>query len=137
MTEDGGRQPQRTRGLIDTSVFIARETGRSDPVLPDVGAVSVVTLAELRVGVLLADDPEALERRLRTLAIVESELEALPVDWDVARIFAELTAGARRAGRRHPVMDTWIAATAIAHHLPLYTEDEDFLAVPRLEVIRA
>ena len=33
-------------------------------------------------------------------------------------------------------MDTWIAATAIAHNLPVYTQDDDFLAIPRVHVVR-
>jgi predicted nucleic acid-binding protein len=33
-------------------------------------------------------------------------------------------------------MDTWIAATALAHGLPIYTQDDDFLAMPQIQVFR-
>jgi predicted nucleic acid-binding protein len=51
---------------------------------------------------------------------------ALPVDAFVASAFAELVAKARRAGRRPKLQDTWIAATARAHAVPVYTQDKDF-----------
>ena len=56
-------------GLLDTSIFIATETGRrlSTASLPEESAVSVITIAELRWGVLNAADDEARSRRLDTL----------------------------------------------------------------------
>jgi predicted nucleic acid-binding protein len=54
----------------------------------------------------------------------------------VARAFAELVAEARRTGKRPKIMDTWIAATALAHDLPIYTQDDDFLAIPHVQVFR-
>jgi predicted nucleic acid-binding protein len=53
----------------------------------------------------------------------------------VARAFAEIVADARRQGRRTKIMDTWIAATALAHDLPVCTQDDDFLAMPRVRVV--
>lgn len=124
------------RGLLDTSVFIAQETGRARASLPAMAAVSVITLAELHLGVLLTEDPHVRAQRLRTLSSVEALFEPLPVDAAVARTFAEIVAEARRQGRRPKIMDTWIAATAVTHGLPVYTQDEDFLAIPRVHVIR-
>lgn len=124
------------RGLLDTSVFIAQETGRARASLPAMAAVSVSTLAELHLGVLLTEDPHVRAQRLRTLSSVEALFEPLPVDAAVARTFAEIVAEARRQGRRPKIMDTWIAATAVTHGLPVYTQDEDFLAIPRVHVIR-
>jgi len=124
------------RGLLDTSVFIAQEAGRTRASLPAMAAVSVITLAELHLGVLLTEDPHVRAQRLRTLSSVEALFEPLPVDAAVARTFAELVAEARRQGRRPKIMDTWIAATAATHGLPVYTQDEDFLAIPRVHVIR-
>jgi len=51
---------------------------------------------------------------------------ALPMDEPVASAFAELVADARRAGRRPKIQDTWIAATARAHGVAVYTQDADF-----------
>jgi len=51
-------------------------------------------------------------------------------------VFAELVAEARRSGRRPKIMDTWIAATAVALELPVYTQHDDFLVIPRVAVNR-
>ena len=64
--------------------------------------------------------------RLRTLQATQSTYVALPVDAAVASAFAELVAIARRAGRRPKVQDAWIAATARAVGVPVYTQDRDF-----------
>ncbi len=125
-----------TRGLADTSVFIARETDRPLAVadLPDELAVSVVTVGELRAGVLVAEDVATRDRRLSTLAAVLS-LEPLPIDGEVAAAWARLRVDLREAGRRMPVNDSWIAATALAHDVPLVTQDRDHVEVAGLRVI--
>lgn len=125
-------------GLLDTSIFIAQEQRRPIRGLPDVASVSIVTIAELQLGVLLADDPKARAARLRTLSAVEARFQPLPADIDVARMFAELAAEARRARPRSgvQVMDMWIAATAEVHKLTVYTRDDDFDEIPRVRVIR-
>jgi predicted nucleic acid-binding protein len=109
-------------------VFIADEQGRelADDRLPEEAAVSVVTLAELELGVHLAASDVVRARRLRTLQATRSTYVALPVDDAVASAFAELVATACRAGRRPKVQDTWIAATARAHDVAVYTQDGDF-----------
>lgn len=124
------------RGLLDTSIFIARESGRPLGSLPAAAAISVVTVAELHLGVLLADRPAMRVRRLHTLTSAQNLFEPLPVDSEVARAFAELVAEARRMGKRPKIMNTWIAATALARDLPVYTQDDDFLAIPRIRVFR-
>jgi hypothetical protein len=124
------------RGLLDTSIFIARESGRPLGNLPAAAAISVVTVAELHLGVLMADRPPVRARRLRTLTSAQNLFEPLPVDSEVAGAFAELVAEARRTGKRPKIMDTWIAATALAHDLPIYTQDDDFLAIPQVRVFR-
>jgi predicted nucleic acid-binding protein len=124
------------RGLLDTSVFIAREVGRPLGGLPEASAVSVITIAELHLGVLLAQSPAVRTRRLHTLTAVQNAFEPLPVDLEVARTFAELVAEARRHGKRPKIMDTWIAATAVAHGIPVYTQDEDFAEIPKVTVRR-
>jgi predicted nucleic acid-binding protein len=116
------------RGLLDTSVFIADEQARplAADKLPDEAAISVVTLAELELGVHLASSDSVRGRRLRTLQTAQVTYVALPVDAAVASAFAQLVATARRAGRRPKVQDTWIAATAQAHAVAVYTQDSDF-----------
>ena len=116
------------RGLLDTSVFIADEDGRplASDRLPDEAAISVITLAELELGVHMAASEAVRGMRLRTLQATQSTYVALPVDAAVASAFAELVAIARRAGRRPKVQDAWIAATARAVGVPVYTQDRDF-----------
>jgi len=99
-------------------------------------AVSVITLAELHLGVLMAKGSAVRAQRLRTLTMVQNTFEPLPIDSDVARTFAELVAEARRYGKRPRIMDTWIAATAVAHDIPVYTQDEDFVEIPKVRVRR-
>jgi predicted nucleic acid-binding protein len=125
------------RGILDTSVFIADETGRRLAVerLPDEAAVSVVTLAELELGVHMASDDDVRAARLRTLNAARSTYVGLPIDEDVASSFATLVARARSAGRRAKVQDAWIAATAHAKGVAVYTQDDDFDAF-EIEVVR-
>jgi len=109
-------------------VFIAGEQARplAAQRLPDEAAISVVTLAELELGVHLASSVTGRGQRLRTLQAAQATYVALPVDAVVASAFAELVAAARREGRRPRVQDAWIAATARAHGVAVYTQDRDF-----------
>ena len=125
------------RGLLDTSIFIGLETGRVVADLPDESAVSVVTLAELHLGVLLSKEGLTRARRLRTASRIEREMEAIPIDAEVARVFASIVAEARAKGRRPGVMDTWIAATAVRHGLVLFTRDAGFDDMPQVQLRRA
>ncbi len=113
------------RGLADTSVFIARESRRSIDVarLPDRLAVSAVTIGELRAGVLAATDAATRDRRLDTLTAALS-LEPIPIDVAVANAWARLRLTLRDAGLRMPLNDSWIAATAMAHDIPIVTQDD-------------
>jgi predicted nucleic acid-binding protein len=126
-----------SRGLVDTSVLIARETGRRlDEVrLPDELAVSVITIGELRAGVLAASDLATRDRRLGTLTAA-LELDPVPVDDEVASHWARLRVMLRDHGQRMPVNDSWIAATAIALGVPVVTQDDDYPPLPGLAVIQ-
>ena len=63
------------RGLADTSLYIGRESRRSvdESQVSQLLAVSVVTYAELRAGVLAADDPAVRNRRLATLELITQD----------------------------------------------------------------
>jgi len=115
------------RGLLDTSVLIADESGRPLDAgrLPDEVAISAVTIAELHVGVLAARDVETRARRLAALEAT-ADVQLLPVDERVAAAWARLRVHLAEAGRRLNVNDLWIAATALAHDLPVVTQDDDF-----------
>lgn len=124
-------------GLADTSVFIAHESGRAlrTDVLPDRLAVSVITIGELRAGVLAARDLATRDRRLTTLTAALA-LDPVPVDEEVAGAWARLRVTLRDLGLRMTVNDSWIAATALALGVPVVTQDDDYVSVPGLDVIR-
>ena len=115
--------------LIDTSVFIAVESGRpidraALPAATDM-FVSIVTVAELHAGVLAATDSDTRSRLLRTLEGV-SDLELVPVVERMAVEWARLRVYLAEQGRRVNVNDLWIAASATALGIPLVTQDADF-----------
>ncbi len=110
--------------LLDTSVLVGVEQRCVDAaVLPDTGAVSVVTLEELWLGVLQAA-PALLAARRATYDLAAQGFDALAVDLEVARVSADIRAEGRRRGRRYGLADSLIGATARAHALALYTRDE-------------
>jgi hypothetical protein len=128
------------RGLLDTTVFIARESGRPLDVdrLPAESAVSVVTVGELHAGVLAAADTDTRAARLATLDAV-ADITLLPVDDAVAIAWARLRVRLVEVGRRANANDLWIAATAVAYGLPVVTQDGDFdvlEGLATLEVVR-
>lgn len=118
-------------------MFIAKEADRALAEIPSTAdlAVSVVTLAELRTGVLVASDAER-GRRLATLERAVGSFEVLGIDAAVAERFADIAAALRQGGRRLGVQDAWIAATALATGAGVVTQDDGFELVPGLEVVR-
>jgi predicted nucleic acid-binding protein len=125
-----------TDGLADTSVFIAAESGRPLNLerLPDRLAISIITVGELRAGVLAATAPDVLNRRLNTLAGALS-LQPIPIDETVAEFWALLRVRLRAGNLRMPVNDSWIAATAMSRGIPIVTQDDDYVEVAGLDVI--
>ncbi|SDT64039.1 hypothetical protein SAMN04515669_5351 [Jiangella sp. DSM 45060] len=116
-----------TVGLLDTSIFIARESGRPIDArgIPLEGAVSAVTIGELRWGVLMAPDDETRSRRLDTLNAAQ-RFEPIAIDDQVAAAWALLRQRLKGEGAKMGVNDSWIAATAIAHGWPIVTQDQGF-----------
>lgn len=117
-------------GVLDTSVFIATESGRQldDALIPDEVATTVVTLAELHAGVLAATTSDIRAQRLATLESV-ADIETLPVDDEAARMWARLRIYLAETGGRVRVNDLWIAAIAASRALPIVTQDDDFAAL--------
>jgi predicted nucleic acid-binding protein len=126
-----------TKAVADTSIFIAQETGRELGDLPEKIAVSVITVAELELGVLRATDQDARARRLSTLSRVQSVYPLLPIGPEIASCFARIAASERSRGRRLRRHDTWIAATAMKHGAAVLTQDSDFSSFEEVRVIRA
>jgi predicted nucleic acid-binding protein len=128
-------------GILDTSVFIAQESGRrlDASAVPDEVATTVVTVAELNLGVLAAASADVRAQRLATLDAI-ADIVAFPVDDDAARMWARLRIHLAETGQRVRINDLWIAAIAASRGLPVVTRDDDFVpldGVAGLTVIRA
>jgi len=124
-------------GILDTNTLILLE--RLDPDdLPAEPVISAITLAELSVGPLVADDDRQRAARQARLQEVESVFEPLPFDAAAARAFGGVAAALRRSGRKPSAraFDALIAATAIANQLPLYTcNPRDYLGIDDLDLV--
>ena len=125
------------RALADTSIFVGIEAARFDAkrFAGYEWGVSVITLGELRLGVLHAAGPEAAARRLSTYQLAQ-RFEPLTVDEAVSEAWALLVSRLRAAKLRVPINDSWIAATALTHDIPVVTTDSDYDAMPDVEVIK-
>ena len=95
----------------------------------------MVTSAELELGVLRAKNAETRALRLATLSRVRSTYPLLPVDPEIGSCFARLADAALSEGRKVRSHDTWIAATALRHGVPVLTQDKDFSKFDSVEVI--
>lgn len=115
-----------SRGILDTSVLIAPNV---EPI-PGELAISVISLAELQFGVLVAKDESARALRLSRLSSIQRRFDPLPVDDAVADSYARLAARVVQVGRRPRgrIMDLLIAATAHAHDASVYTRNPDDFA---------
>jgi predicted nucleic acid-binding protein len=118
------------KGVLDTSIFVALESGRrlNEGALPRQNAISIVTRAELRAGVLVADDIATRDRRIATMEAA-GRFSILPIDRTVDSAWAQMRAYLAASGRRVNANDMWIAATAAAHEIPVVTQDTDYDAL--------
>jgi predicted nucleic acid-binding protein len=114
-------------GLLDTSVFIAREAERPLGELPARVTVSVVTIGELELGVLSAADAASRARRGDTLALARTA-EPVPISESIMGAWARLVVDCRAAGIQRTVklIDALIAAAAIDLGLPVVTQDDGY-----------
>ncbi len=99
-------------------------------------AVSVVTAAELELGVLRAPDQMTRARLLATLTRVRAEYPLLPIDDQTTSCFARIADEQLTAARRLRRHDTWIAASALRHNAAVATQDDDFTAFTSVAAIR-
>ncbi|TRW80265.1 type II toxin-antitoxin system VapC family toxin [Mycolicibacterium sp. 018/SC-01/001] len=123
--------------MLDTSTVILLGQISDPSELPDDSAISAITLAELSVGPHLASDDTERSARQQHLQQAEADFDVLPFDGDCAREFGAVAAALRASGLKPAARayDALIAASAIAHALPLYTcNPSDFAGIPRLEL---
>lgn len=127
-----------TRGILDTSTVILLPRLTDAARLPTEPLITTVTLAELSVGPLVAEDEQERAARQAHLQQAEADFDPLPFDIAAARAFGRVAASLRRAGRKTTARtyDAMIAATALANVLPLYTcNPDDFSGIDGLEVV--
>jgi len=86
----------------------------------------------LLVGVRRAEEAPLRSLREATLGYARRFI-ALPYDAVVAEHLAALLATARTERRRAGGMDAIIAATALAHDLVVWTQDDDFTVLAELQ----
>jgi predicted nucleic acid-binding protein len=129
------------RAILDTSILIAQEEDAAvEAAIPSEAAISVVTLAELHYGVLAAKTDIVKQIRLRRLGVIEATFQPIPIDATVARAYAAVAQAVKLAGGapRARVMDLWIAATALAENVPVFTRNrEDFKTLEQLIDVRS
>jgi predicted nucleic acid-binding protein len=123
--------------VFDTSIFVAQESRALETLTEWAPVMSVVTLAELSLGVEMAKTAKIRALRAQTLAtakravvvgVVVDELIDVPAAWVTLR---------RSLTRKMPANDSWIAATALALGIPVVTQDDDYDAASGvIEVIK-
>lgn len=127
------------RYLLDINV-ISEESKR----VPDAGVeawfaaqtventfLSIMTIAEIEQGILRLGKTKRAADLSQFLLFVESEYRGrvLPIDRPVARTWSRITAQAFREGQPLAYADSWLAATALTHHLTVVTRNvPDFQA---------
>jgi hypothetical protein len=129
---------RRERGVLDTSTVLLLPRLEDPALLPAEPLITAVTLAELSVGPLVASTDEERAVRQAHVQQAEADFDPLPFDAQAARSFGRVAASLRRAGRKTQARayDAMIAATALAHELPLYTcNPQDFAGIDGLAVI--
>lgn len=138
MSEGDGSASGAGRGVLDTSTLILLQ-GVTDPdTLPAEPLITAITLAELAVGPLVAENATERTARQAHLQQAEADFVPLPFDAAAARAFGRISASLRQAGRKTAARayDAMIAATALANDLPIYTcNPGDFSGIDRLEVV--
>ena len=112
--------------VVDTSIIAAIKL--YDPAeLPATILITAVTLGELSYGPHPTDDPAKRAGRVAVLQHAEATFDPLPYDQSAARLYGQICAAVRMAGRRprSRASDLMIAATAASNELPLYTANPD------------
>jgi tRNA(fMet)-specific endonuclease VapC len=114
------------RLLLDTTFLVDDDRSKSslDELIADDDevAIAAITVAELLVGVLLAEEPHLTDRQ----QFVDEVGESIPIveyDATVAAAHAELLVAVRRQGRPRGAHDLIIAATAKATQREVVTAD--------------
>jgi predicted nucleic acid-binding protein len=139
------------RYLLDTNVISEWTRPRPDPAVlawldvadEDTLYLSVLAFAEIRLGIELL--PRG-RKRARLSARLDGALAArfegriIGIERDIAEAWAAIVARGRARGATPPILDAFMAATALVHQLTLVTRNERDLAgldVPIVDPWRA
>ena len=112
--------------LVDTDWIILHFRGnrevarRIEELTPEGIGISVVSMGELYEGVYKASDPTRSEEALQ---LVLSEIDVVPIDDEVCRIYGQQRGRLRAGNADTGNNDIWIGATAIRHGLTLLTNN--------------
>jgi tRNA(fMet)-specific endonuclease VapC len=127
--------------LIDADALIAAERGRVsltgllESFRQGEFAISVVTASELLHGLHRANDPSIRTRREEFVENVLQTLPVIPIDLEIARKHAALSADLTARGQIIGPHDLWIAATCLVYNLALITGNiREFERVPGLQI---
>lgn len=126
------------RGVLDTSTVILLQRLEEPASLPEEPLITTVTLAELTLGPLVAQNDQERAARQAHVQQAEADFEALPFDREAARAFGRVAASLRASGRtlKSRSYDAMIAATALSLDLPVYTcNPDDFRGIDGLVVV--
>ena len=63
-------------------------------------------------------------------------LQPVAIDDPVAEAWTRLRVLLHESGQRLPVNDSWIAATAMSLSVSVVTQDDDYVTVPGLHVLK-
>jgi tRNA(fMet)-specific endonuclease VapC len=140
MSEESGttETPRSARGILDTSTVILLQRLSDAALLPSEPLITAVTLAELSVGPLVANEERERVARQAHLQQAEADFDPLPFDAGAARAFGRVAASLRRSGRKANARayDAMIAAIAVANDLAVYTcNPADFFGIDELEIV--
>ncbi len=123
--------------ILDTNAVSALADGDSAlaRVLADVArfTLPVIVIGEFRFGMARSRHRPRYEQWLASLVTVSTVAD---VDLDTAAYYARLRDELRTAGRPIPSNDTWIAALAVQHGLPVVSRDEHFDQVDQVRRIQ-
>lgn len=117
------------RLILDTTVLVDVERSQGTALESlvedsDDVAIAAVTVAELEVGIELAEGRRRDARREFVAAVLEA-VSVEPYDVDVAKAHGALLAHTRKVGRPRGAHDLIIAATARARGREIVTADTD------------
>ncbi len=120
--------------ILDTNALSALADGTAGfehaAAAVDRFSIPVIALGEFWFGVARSRHRARYEAWLAQLVDVS---RLLAVDEVTSRRYAEIREHLRARGRPIPSNDTWIAALALQHRLPVLTRDAHFDEVPGLE----